>query len=146
MPLSDAQLLAHLNQRHARWVALLEAVRRDQLARTGRSVGPVHWIGSPNLGPWTWLGFFWEAERFWFGFGFTGKDWRLLVEAEARHPASRVWPLLRKQLPEVWNYNRQGDHLRLCLGSGQAQTTSAQRSWLQARSRELDEFAVGLER
>lgn len=120
----------------------MEAARRDQIARVGREIGPIHWIGSPNLGPWTWLGFFWERERFWFGYAFTGDAWRLLLEADDSRPESKSWDLLKRQLPEVWNYRREGRYLRLWAEADLPATDQAHRAWLRSRSQELDEFVL----
>lgn len=121
----------------------MEATRQEQIARLGREVGPVQWIGSPNLGPWTWLGFFWEKERFWFGYGFTGRDFRLLVEADATRPEARAWSLLKRELPEVWNFSRAGKYLRLFAGDDLPGNPRAHGLWLRARALELHEYAVG---
>lgn len=142
MSLSDGELMSLWLRRNQRWVAMLETARREQIDRLGRKIGPVHWIGSPEFGPWTWLGFFWESERFWFGYGYDGKGLSLLIEADASYPAAGAWDLLRKQMPDVWNYSRTGKYLRVVAG---AELPTGKRShllWLRARSHELHEFTL----
>ena len=143
MNLADGDLVALWIKRSTRWVEFLTAVGSDHRTAFGRKVGEVHWLGSPDYGPWTWLGFFWEHEAFWFGYGFDGRHWRPLIEADARNPSARAWSVLKRQMPEVWTHQRTGNYLRLwapidLLPAG----ARAHARWLRERAQELHEYTL----
>lgn len=142
MPNPDGELLDRWNQRQQQWGRILQSARAEQIRRLGRTIGPIHWIGSPETGPCTWLGFFWEPEQIWFGYGFDGREFRLLIEADAKKSAARPWKLLRLQMPEVWNYADYGRYLRLFAGIDSTGDANEQLAWLKSRSSELHEYVL----
>ncbi len=143
MAITDGELVGLWNRRCRRWVEVLEAVRSEQADVLGREVGPIQWIGSPAFGPWTWLGYFWTSEPFWFGYGFDGRQLRLVIEIDGRAPAAKSWLLLRRQLPAVWKFSRSENYFRL-WGDAELMAAPArsQVAWLRSRGREIHEYSV----
>ena len=64
---------------------------------------------SETMGPWSWYGFYWETERFWFGYGFNQEMWQPMISADIRTRYAQSWLQLRSQLPSAWTAEVGGD-------------------------------------
>lgn len=131
-----------LRQRHAGWVSLLERLRGLHARDLGRNPQPVGWIAGDTLGPISWLGYFWEPERFWFGYGFHLGEWMPLIEADIRRPAAKAWLELRAQLPGAWTVEVGGAYARLWATLAPSADAEQQFNWFAERSRELHEYSL----
>lgn len=143
MKLTDGRLVLLWTERSGQWHRTLAALHRHHERNLGRAPGPIHWIGSPDAGPWTWFGFFWEPEKFWFGYGLQDGDWRPLIEADTRQPAARAWRHLAEQLPEVWPVAGAGSYRRLWAPPEIGALARAHERWFRDRSQELNDYALG---
>lgn len=143
MNFPDGELVKYWNLRATLWQRLLAAQQKQHAASFGRTVGPAHWIGSPELGPWSWYGFFWEQEKYWFGYGHCNNTWRPLIEADTRNIQARSWRQLANQLPDTWKIQKISTYLRLWSPDDLGDSLKAHERWFRNRAQELHEYALG---
>lgn len=142
MKISDTDLVKLWTLRCGQWQRVLVALRRHHESNLGRKPGTIHWMGSPELGPWSWFGFFWEPEKCWFGYGLRNDNWRPLIEADMRQAHARAWRHLGEQLPTVWNYEKTPAYLRLWAPAELGTGLRAHERWFRERTQELHEYAL----
>lgn len=141
--ITDGELVRLWAARCAQWARLLEDLRVAHARDFGRTPGPLHWTLGTTLGPWSWFGFYWEPERYWFGYGFDEVEWRPLIEADHRVPGSRqVWLQMEHQIPSQWQLQKFANYSRLWGPAVVEVDLQSHRDWFTQRSQELHEYAV----
>jgi hypothetical protein len=142
--MTDAQVLEEFLVREKRWLALLEDLRGFHYAQMSKVTSRCEWIASQELRQHSWLGFFWQQEMFWFGFGYHERMWRPVIEADNRSKYSDAWGKLGDQLAGTWETVSTAGNLyrRLWSPATLAEETADQSRWFRDRSRELHEYVV----
>lgn len=140
--MTDGEFLRQWILRGERWLSLLQDLRRFHAQELGRLPQAVAWVTGDTLGAFSWYGFFWEPERYWFGFGYRAGEWRPVIEADSRLPQIRYWMDLQNQIPGAWDVEVVGIWARLWAPVDMVPDTPTQLDWFRERSRELHEFAV----
>lgn len=140
--MTDGELLRTLVQRTGTWTALLEQLRLEHANTLGRNPQPVGWIAGDTLGRWSWLGYFWEPERFWFGYGYHRGEWTPLIEADVRNRHAQAWLQLQIQLPGAWLVDTGGPYARLWATLPATASREEQFTWFRDRSLELHEYSL----
>jgi len=139
--MTDGELLRELVQRSIGWKRVLEKLRVTHRVMMGRATEPVAWTAGDTLGTWSWFGYYWQKERFWFGYGSRGGHWQPTISADVRSPHAQSWLQLRAQLPSTWEPEIAGDFAYLWSDlAGKDPEVHGQ--WLHDRSLELNEYSL----
>lgn len=139
--MTDGELLRQLVQRSIRWKRILERLQETHVAVLGRSPEMIAWVPGDTLGTWSWYGYYWDPERFWFGYGYHGDTWQPMVSADLRSRHTHSWLQLRAQLPGIWNASVGGDFAYLWSDLGDREPEEQGR-WFHDRSMELHEYSL----
>lgn len=139
--MNDGELMRELARRCTGWMRVLEKLRTTHRELMGRVTEPTAWTPGDTLGTWSWLGYYWEQERFWFGYGWRRGLWQPVLSADVRSPHSQSWLHLRAQLPAVWKTEASGDFAYLWsdLAGG---ILAKHGQWFHDRSMELHEYSL----
>lgn len=142
--MTDSEIFREFMHRQRNWMQTLQELRSVHVSTMGKRVGEVHWLASPENGPLSWFGYFWEPEKFWFGFGWNDGVWRPLIEADLRSRHSAVWDNLRDQMGGGWETISVagGIYCRLWSRLDSAETAAGQLQWFKERSHEIHEYLV----
>ncbi|MBL9208150.1 MAG: hypothetical protein JNN01_23895 [Opitutaceae bacterium] len=140
--MTDGDLMRTLVQRCASWTALLEQLRIEHANNLGRKPEAITWIPGDTLGRWSWYGYFWSPERFWFGYGYHRGEWTPLIEADVRNPHAQSWLQLQIQLPGAWVVDMGGCYARLWAALPPSASVETQFNWFRDRSMELHEYSL----
>ncbi|HRE80668.1 MAG TPA: hypothetical protein PLN52_06450 [Opitutaceae bacterium] len=139
--MTDGQFMRELMQRTQRWTEVLATLRGIHRDGLGRGIEPIAWTAGDTVGLWSWFGYYWETERFWFGYGSFEGAWQPLISADIRNRHAQSWLQLRSQLPNVWPSVTAGEYAYLWSGLGAADS-EAQGRWFHDRSMELHEYSL----
>lgn len=139
--MTDGELLRQLVQRSISWKGVLEKLRATHTETLGRSIEVTSWVAGDTLGTWSWYGFYWDPERFWFGYGYHGDTWQPMISADIRTRHAQSWLQLRSQLPTVWSASVGGDFAYLWSSLGDRDPQEQSR-WFHDRSMELHEYSL----
>lgn len=141
---TDAEVLLQFLQREQRWLHVLEDLRAYHKTQMGKVTTACEWMGGDTFRRFSWLGYYWYREMFWFGFGLNGERWRPMIEADNRSRYSDAWGGLGDQLAGTWETVTTAGNLyrRLWAPGEMAETSEAQLQWFKERSRELHEFVI----
>lgn len=144
MILSDTEILRVFLARERRWLDTLNTLRTYQEVQMGKLVTGVQWMSGKELGRFSWLGFSWHREMFWFGYGLFQDVWRPLIEADTRSRFSGVLEHMQEELNGAWESVAAEGNLyrRLWAPPDVAGESESELNWFRARSRELHEFVV----
>lgn len=142
--MSDADAIQQFLVREQRWLKALQALRGYHEAQMGKVTTGIQWIGGRELGRFSWLGFYWHQEMFWFGYGSSEGVWRPLIEADNRSKYGAVLDNMRVELCGIWeSVTMEGNlYRRLWSPTEVAGKSETELEWFKARSRELHEFVV----
>jgi hypothetical protein len=140
--MTDGDLMRVFAHRHAGWTLLLETLRTEHATSLGRTPQGIGWTAGDTLGVWSWYGFFWHPERFWFGYGLLRGQWTPLIEADIRNRHAQSWLQLRSQLPGSWSVDVGGHYARLWASLPASAGAEEQIGWFKERSRELHEYSL----
>lgn len=142
--MTDAEAIRVLLNREQRWLQVLQTLRGFHETQMGKVTTGIQWIGGRELGRFSWLGFYWHQEMFWFGYGLHEGVWRPLIEADNRSRFATVLENMRSELSGVWEtVSAEGTLYRRLWSSAEvAGTSEDELEWFKARSRELHEFVV----
>lgn len=142
--MTDAQIIREFLEREQGWLRVLHGVRDYHQKRMGKLITAVQWVGGKELGRFSWLGYYWHQEMFWFGYGLNEGIWRPMIEADNRSKFSAVLDNMRNELAGVWeSVTTEGNlYRRLWSPVEVAGRFEAELEWFKARSRELHEFAL----
>ena len=142
--MNDAEVLQQFLVREQRWLQALQALRTYHEAQMGKVTTGIQWMGGRELGRFSWLGYFWHLEMFWFGYGLHEGVWRPLIEADNRSKYCGVLENLRTELSGTWeSVAAEGTlYRRLWSPVTTSGASDSELDWFKARSRELHEFVV----
>src|SRR4051812_43355530 len=98
----DAEIIQEFLLRERRWLRTLQELRAYHNAQMGKATTNVLWVQGGELDRLSWLGYYWDNERFWFGYGLHEGVWRPLIEADNRSEYSSVWLSMRAELVGTW--------------------------------------------
>lgn len=142
--MTDAEIMQEFLRREQRWLRLLDDLRAYHTTQMGKVTTHAEWLVGGELRRFSWLGYFWHHEMFWFGFGLNGSRWEPLIEADNRSKYSDLWGNLGTQLPGVWEVVAAAEnrYRRLWAPLEIDETSAAQLLWFKERSRELHEFII----
>lgn len=142
--MTDAELIRRFAEGERRWLVTLGKLRDFHVERFGRTASATQWIGGVELGRFSWLGFYWPTQFFWFGYGFHGHAWQPLIEVDDRSASSVVIRRLQAEHCGPWRRVDGGvrPYLRLWSELPLAADSAVDLDWFQARSRELHEYVV----
>lgn len=141
---SDAGVWRAFVQAEQRWLAVLAPTRALHEAGLGQRLTAVQWLPELGRGSCGWLGYYWEAPPFWFGFGLRGTTWLPLIECDVRRCDPDFLNQLEVSLPAAWRTidRAVGRYWRLWSPPEIEGDSAAQIAWFDRRSRELHEFTV----
>ena len=142
--MNDAQIIQQFLVREQLWLQTLQALRTYHEAQMGKVTTGIQWMGGRELGRFSWLGYYWHQEMFWFGYGLHEGIWRPLIEADNRSKYCGVLENLRVELCGTWESVAAEGNLyrRLWSALPTSHTPEFELEWFKARSRELHEFVV----
>ncbi len=140
--MTDGELLRQLVQRSISWNGVLEKLRATHAETLGRSIDGLSWIADAPLGIWSWYGFYWKAERFWFGYGYQGGAWQPTISADIRTHYVQSWMQLRAQLPLAWGVDEVRGPFAYLWSSLGDRDPEEQGRWFHDRSMELHEYSL----
>ncbi|HWL15381.1 MAG TPA: hypothetical protein VNR00_07235 [Opitutus sp.] len=142
--MTDAEVLHQFLAREQRWLQTLQALRSFHEAQMGKVMTGIQWIAGRELGRFSWLGYYWHQEMFWFGYGMREGLWRPLIEVDNRSRFSDVLESMRTELSGRWeSVTAEGNlYRRLWSEPSVAGESASELEWFKARSRELHEFVV----
>lgn len=128
-----------------RWLAVLLRTRALHENPLGKRMTPVRWLPERGRGTCGWLGYYWEAPPFWFGFGPQKRAWLPLIECDVTRCDPKFIQQLESHLPAGWRDvdKKAGRYWRLWAPSKLEGDDGGQVEWFAARSRELHEFTPG---
>ena len=142
--MTDAETVLAFLQCEQRWLGVLAELRTVHTSVLGKRMTAVQWLPDGGRGSFGWLGYYWEAPPFWFGYGLRSGAWLPLIECDIRRCDPAFVLQLEAVLPATW---REVDRIDGCFWRLWAPVecqgdTQAQKAWLADRSRELHEFTV----
>ena len=142
--MGDAKIIQQFLSLEQRRLQTLQALRTYHEEQMGKVTTGIQWMGGVELGRFSWLGYFWHIEMFWFGYGLHEGVWRPLIEADNRSKYCWVLENLRTELSGTWeSVAAEGTlYRRLWSPAKTAGTSETELDWFRARSRELHEFVV----
>jgi len=139
--MTDGELIQQLAKRSAGWEGVLGKLRSVHIDNLGRAIEPTQWVEGESAGIWSWFGYYWQTERFWFGYGLNRGGWQPIISADIRSRHAQSWLQLRSQLPSAWSAEVGGDFAFLWSSLADAEA-SAQGRWFHDRSMELHEYSL----
>jgi hypothetical protein len=141
--MSDAEIIREFLRREHRWLSLLNELRVYHQTQMGKITTASEWVGGNERGRFSWLGYYWHREMFWFGFGLNDDRWQPLIEADNRSKYSDAWGNLGAQLAGTWEVvSAGGSYRRLWAPPEIAEDSTVQLHWFRERSRELHEYVI----
>lgn len=142
--MNDAEIIQQFLAREQRWLQTLQTLRGYHEAQMGKVTTGIQWMGGRELGRFSWLGYYWHQEMFWFGYGMHEGIWRPLIEADNRSKYSGVLENMRTELFGTWETVAAEGTLyrRLWAVPEASRSSGTELDWFKARSRELHEFVV----
>ena len=144
--MTDAQNLLAFVQCEQRWLSVLMELRVLHGEGIGKRMAAVQWLPDASRGSFGWLGYYWEAPPFWFGYGLRDNAWLPLIECDVRRCDPAFVIQLEANLPSTWSDVNRVDacYWRLWSPVAAQGDRAAQLKWLSDRSRELHEFTVAV--
>jgi hypothetical protein len=142
--MTDSEAFQEFLRRDQRWVQTLQELRVFHSSLMGKRLGEIQWMAGSEAGPFSWLGYFWDPERFWFGYGWNNGIWRPLIEADNRSKHSEIWQSMRDQMRGTWETIpvAGGVYCRLWAQVDAEESAAGQLQWFKERSHELHEYSI----